>query len=112
MRYSGSSRIFCLIRSVMMRRTSGFAEAELGAVGGALAVEQAVVFRVVLEELLGRHERVERVDRPVAFEAAGLLAVAHGAVDAVARGPDRVEGFVIEIVADADAGLLGVVEAR
>ena len=88
----------------------GVRQAELGVVGGALAIEQAVILRVVLEKLLGRHERVEGVNGPVAFEAAGLFAVAHGAVDAVARSPDRLEGFVVEIVADPDAGLFGVVE--
>ncbi len=89
----------------------GVGEAQLRVVPHAFTVDEAVVLGTLLEEFLRRHEREEGVHRPVGLHAARLLAVGHGAVNLVPRGPDGVEGLLVEVIAHADARRVLVVQA-
>ena len=72
----------------------------------ALALDEAVILRMGLEEFGRRQERKERVNAPIALQPTALLAPAHRAIDPIARRPDGVERLEIKIVADAQTRLL------
>ena len=78
-------------------------KAKLGPLVDTLAVDIAEIFRVALEKFCGRQERIEGVNRPVAFHAADLLPGVHGAVDPIARGPCGVESLFVKIITHPDS---------
>ena len=73
----------------------GIGEAELRAVGSALAIDEREVLRVSRKVLFGRDHLVEAVDEGVVLEftAGGFVEVLEVAVGAVASGPIFVESL-------------------
>jgi hypothetical protein len=78
---------------------------------GAHTVDQAVVLRVLPEEILRRQQGKEGVHRPIGLHAPGLGTEAHRPVHPVPRRPDRIEGLEIEVVPDPHARRFGMVQA-